>query len=387
MNRQALPEPDDKRSRAGVELCRPAWTAVEEFLAVSLVRRAALLDRVGIHHNFFELGGHSLLAMQIVSRGAVGTGNRANCPSELHSRPPTVAGLAQHIELVRKSGATRLPTIRLRRVSRDGTLQPSFAQERLWFFDQLEPGTSVYNIPWGLSLCGPLNVAALEGSLQELVRRHEVLRTTFAMINGQPQPVVLAGTEFRLILTDLRSLPAEEGEPAARRLTEEEAQRPFDLSRDLMLRAQLIRLGDQEHWLLWTMHHIASDGWSLDVFERELTSLYAAYLAGRPSPLLGLLVQYADYAAWQREWLQDEVLDQQLAYWKGQLAGAPALLELPTDYPRPVLPSYQSASQEIVLDEELTQALEDLSRRERVTPFMTLLAAFQLLLSLYSGQD
>jgi amino acid adenylation domain-containing protein len=383
VNRQALPAPDSGRPDLERSYVAPR-THLNKFLAQAWCD-VMRLERVGIHDNFFELGGHSLLAMQIVSR--VRSGLQIELSVRALFEAPTVAGLAERIENNGLSETARQPAVPLQRVARDRPLQPSFAQERLWFFDQLEPGSAVYNIPRGLRLCGPLNLAALERSLLELVGRHEVLRTTFATVNGQPQPVVLAPDQFRLVLTDLRSQSITEREAIARRLATEEARRPFDLSRDLMLRAQLLRLDDQEHWLLWTMHHIASDGWSLDVFERELAALYEAYSAGRPFPLPELPVQYADYAAWQREWLQGEVLDQQLTYWKTQLADAPGVLELPTDYPRPVVPSYQGAAQEILLDEELTEALEDLSRREMVTPFMTLLAAFQLLLSRYSGQE
>jgi amino acid adenylation domain-containing protein len=353
------------------------------------------IPQIGIDENFFEMGGHSLRVTLAIAHMWDRFDAAVTLP-DFFDRP-TIAQLGAILDrqlAVRvdqpRSRVRVVPPGQLRPVRpvrREGPLPASFAQERLWFIEQFESGTAVYNISWGRGLCGPLNVAALESSLQELVRRHEVLRTTFATVNGQPQPVVLAAPEFRLHQTDLRNLPAGEREAQARRLAQEEASRPFDLSRDLMLRAQLIRLDDQEHRLVLTMHHIASDGWSLGVFERELTALYEAYSAGRPSPLPDLPVQYADYAVWQREWLQREVLEQQLAYWKQQLAGAPAVLELPTDFPRPAVQSYQGATRELVLDANLTVALQELSRRENATLFMTLLAAWQVLLSRYARQE
>ncbi len=263
----------------------------------------------------------------------------------------------------------------------------SFAQERLWFFDQFEPANAVYNVPQVMRLHGSLNVSALERSLREIVRRQEVLRTAFTSVNGQPQIVVRDAAAFRLTVTDLQSLRESAKEAEARRLAIEESDRPFDLSHDLMLRAQLWLLGEQGHVLALTMHHIASDGWSLGVFSRELTALYAAYSSDHPSPLAELPIQYVDYAIWQRTWLQGTELERQLAYWKQQLSGAPAALELPTDFPRPAMQSYRGSSQELALSAELTQGLQALSRREGVTLFKTLLAAWQVLLARYSGQE
>jgi amino acid adenylation domain-containing protein len=275
----------------------------------------------------------------------------------------------------------------IRRVLRAGTIPPSVAQERLWFLDQLESSTAVYGVSWGLRLRGLLNVVALERSLREIVRRHEVLRTRFSMVDGSLEGVVHDPTEFSLSATDLRKVPDQDREAEARRLVKVEADQPLELSRGLQLRVRRIQLADDEHWLILTMHQVTPDETSMEILHRELAALYEAFADGRSSPLPELPVQYVDYGAWQRAWLQDEALDEQLSFWKRQLSGAPARLELPTDYPRPALPSYRGAVEEILLDETLSRALRDLSQREGVTLFMTLMAAFQVLLSRYSGQE
>ena len=262
----------------------------------------------------------------------------------------------------------------------------SFAQQRLWIIDQLEPGITAYNISVARLLKGRLSVSVLERSLNEIVRRHEVLRTSIATLDGKPVQVIAPKLTLTVPAIELSELPEAEQKLEVQRLAREEAQRPFDLARGPLLRASLLRLGDQEHVLLLTMHHIVSDGWSVGVLFRELAALYAAFSQGQPSPLHELSIQYADYALWQREWLQGEEMERQLAYWRRQLAGAPAVLELLTDRPRPAMQSFRGAKQSLVLPKDLTARLKDLSRREGVTLFMTLLAAFQTLLSRYTGQ-
>jgi len=285
------------------------------------------------------------------------------------------------------ASAARLTEFPLQRVSRDGNLPLSFAQQRLWFFDQLEPGSSAYNISTGFRLTGPLDVAALERSLNEIVRRHEALRTSFAVVDGQPVQVIAPAERFKLALVDLQKLPEAERETEARRLASEEAQGPFDLARGPLVRAGLLRLGEREHVLLLTMHHILSDGWSMGVLFRELSVLYEAFSNGDPSPLPELPVQYADFAVWQRQWLQGEVLEEQLSYWRERLGGAPPVLHLPTDRPRPAVQTYRGARKTLRLPNKLTDALKVLSRREEVTLFMTLLSAFKTLLCRYTGQE
>ncbi len=262
----------------------------------------------------------------------------------------------------------------------------SFAQQRLWFLHQFEPDSAVYNIPSAVRLSGALQLSALEATLSEIVRRHEVLRTRFVSIGGQPVQVIDDPRPVALLVTELDGLDAPERAAEVRRLIRAEARRPFDLAQGPLLRSRLLRLGAEEHVLLLTMHHIVSDGWSLGVLVREVAALYEAFSQGRPSPLPALAIQYADYAVWQREWLSGEVLARQLAYWRAQLAQAP-VLELPSDYPRPKLPSYAGAHFRFILEADLTARLQALSRREGVTLFMTLLAAFKVLLSRYTGQE
>jgi amino acid adenylation domain-containing protein len=262
----------------------------------------------------------------------------------------------------------------------------SYAQQRLWFLDQLEPGNAFYNITAAVRLSGKLERAALGASFQELVRRHEALRTHFSSVAGEAVQVIAESLELEWEEIDLRGLEESEREVAQSRLAQEKAQTPFDLAQGPLLRLSLLQLGEQEHVLLLVMHHIISDGWSLGVLMHEVAVLYQAYSEGKPGSLPALAIQYADYAAWQREWLTEEVLAEQLEYWRGQLAGVPALLELPTDRPRPALQSYRGATRSIVIGTELSTALQALSRREGVTLFTTLLAAFQTLLARYSGQ-
>jgi amino acid adenylation domain-containing protein len=269
----------------------------------------------------------------------------------------------------------------------DAVLPLSFAQERLWFLDQLEPNSPVYNIPMGLHLKGALNLSVVQRCLAEIIQRHETLRTRFEAVEGRPVQVIQPADSFEMPLLDLSGLPEPGREIEAIRLCVEETRLPFDLTRDLMLRCKLIRLGKEEHILFLNMHHIASDGWSVGLLIRELKILYQAFCDGKPSPLSELPIQYADFAVWQREWLQGEILDKQLNYWKKQLEGAPALLELPTDRPRPARQSYRGALLSCEMSGSLLPALVELSRREGASLFMTLLAAFQTLLHRYSGID
>jgi len=358
-------------------------TDIEEQLS-AIWREVLEINLVGIHDNFFDLGGDSLAAMRVMVR--LKETMLIELPIRSLFEAPTVAGMALRIQQT-DSGPTALRMIPFRAAPRDGNVPLSHAQERLWFLDQMEPDRAVYNIPRVVSLKGRLDVPSLEKSLREIVRRHEVLRTMIVAGNGRPEQIVAAAAEFKLRASDLRGLPEINRESLAHRLAMEETQSPFDLSRELMMRARLVTLGDEEHLFAVTQHHIASDGWSLSVFWRELSALYEAYSAGRPSPLPELSAQYADYAVWQMQWLQGDLLDRQLAYWKNRLAGAPAVLELPTDYPRPAVQSHRGAWHEFAVDHALMQALQVLSRQEGVTLFMTLLAVWQILLSRYSGQD
>ncbi|HZI20310.1 MAG TPA: amino acid adenylation domain-containing protein [Pyrinomonadaceae bacterium] len=274
----------------------------------------------------------------------------------------------------------------LRPVPRDGDLPLSYAQQRQWFLQQLEPGTGAYNMPNAVHVRGVLQVEALERAVTEVVRRHEVLRTVFAATDGRPSQVIRPPFPMRVEVADISHLGADEREREAARLSAAEAGRPFDLATGPLLRVGLVRLAPEEHVVLLTMHHIASDGWSMSVLVRELVTLYDAFAAGRPSPLAELPIQYADYAAWQQSWLRGEMLEAQLGYWKRQLQGAP-VLELPTDRPRPPVRTFRGGREDVRLRPELSAAIQALSLREGATPFMTLLAAWQLLLARYSGQE
>src|SRR5215213_8176246 len=262
----------------------------------------------------------------------------------------------------------------------------SYAQQRLWFLDQLEPGNPVYNVPTGVRLRGVLQLSALERSLNEIIRRHEALRTRFLTLDGEPVQVIDPELELRLEVVDLSTLNEHERETEALKLAHATAAGEFDLTTGPLLRATLLRLAAEEHILLLTMHHIISDGWSMGVLVREVGALYRAFSEGSASPLPALPIQYADYAVWQREQLTNEFLAEQLDYWREQLSGAPAVLELPTDHVRPAVKSYRGARERVELSVDLTAAVKALSREQGVTLFMVLLAAFKVLLWRYAGQ-
>ena len=262
----------------------------------------------------------------------------------------------------------------------------SFAQQRLWFLVQIEPDSPVYNIPNGVRLKGGFDIKVLERVINEIVRRHEILRTRFEAEDGEPAQVIEEWRPRRLEVEDLSNLTWEEREEVARQAANEEANTGFDLSRGPLLRVRILKLEEEEHVLLFTMHHIVSDGWSMGLLMREVGILYGAYLRNEVSPLPELPIQYADYAVWQREWLQGAALNNQLTYWKRQLART-SRLELHTDKPRPSIQTYRGASESFTLPVTLTRGLRELSRREGATLFMTLLAGFKALLSRYSGSE
>ncbi len=373
VDRQALPAPDATRQAA---LIAPR-TATEERVA-ALYAHVLNLEEVGVHDNFFDLGGHSLLATQVISR--VREEFQVEVPVYSLFEAPTVEGLAEYIDVQLRAGQTLKPS-RPERVPRDGALPLSYAQQRLWFIHQLDPLSPAYNVPLAVRLTGHLDVPALSATLTEVVRRHESLRTTFAIHNGEPHQLIHPPAEVELRITDLEDSILE-----AQRIADEEARLPFDLEHGPLLRVRLLRLSEEEHVLLVIMHHIVSDGWSMGVLVREVGLLYPALCAGAESPLEELAIQYADFAVWQREWLSGEVLDQQLSYWREQLAGAPAVLELPSDRVRPAVQSFRGADQPFVISERLTAALKEMSGAEGVTLFMTLLAGFKALLYRYTGQ-
>ncbi|MBA2682591.1 MAG: amino acid adenylation domain-containing protein [Ktedonobacteraceae bacterium] len=361
-------------------------TPLEEILA-SIWASVLRLERIGRRDQFFKLGGHSLQATQIVAR------LRELLHIELPVRTiydaPTIPALAAAIEKI-KQGARGQHMPPLQRVERTGTgtFPLSFAQQRLWFLDQLQPGSAYYNIPGAYSIKGSLDVAALEQSLNALVQRHEALRTTFALADEQPVQVIAPVLHVPLPVVELSAIgDASVQETEVARLVRAEARRAFDLQRGPLLRATVLRLQPGAHVLLLTLHHIVADGWSADIFFRELHLAYTAYVTGQPLVLPELPIQYADYAVWQREWLQGPIVEEQVAYWRTQLSGMPPALNLPTDHPRPAVQTFTGAMASFALSPSLTARLKALSQQEGVTLFMTLLASFQVLLARYSGQD
>ncbi|HYG65510.1 MAG TPA: amino acid adenylation domain-containing protein [Thermoanaerobaculia bacterium] len=372
VDRKALPAPQSAaRERAGAET---RLTEMQELLA-GIWSEVLGRGRVGAGDNFFDLGGHSLLATRVASR--VRTVLGVELPLRAIFEQPTVAGLAERVQAAQ--GIPQPPPIvPVSRDTPEGGLPLSFAQQRFWLLDQLKQDSAAYNIPLAVRMTGALQVGLLERVFAEMVRRHETLRTTFASREGSPIQVI-AAPRVELPVLDLSHLP--DPEERALGLSYEEAWRPFDLERGPLLRLVLLRLGERDHVLLLTMHHIISDAWSMGVLLREIGALLAA------SPLPKLPVQYADFAVWQRSWLQGEVLEAQLAYWRHQFAGAPQVLELPTDRPRPAAQTFRGASQKICLPPELSAAVHGLCRREGVTPFMALLAAWAVLLGRHANQE
>ncbi|HKG62290.1 MAG TPA: amino acid adenylation domain-containing protein, partial [Pyrinomonadaceae bacterium] len=387
--------PSGKIDRRSLRLLAQRSAAEEDVRTEALSPTAELLagvweavlgvEHVNAHDNFFDLGGHSLLATRVVSR--IREAFNLEIPLRRLFEYPTVSELAAHIdEQLRVSHAAALPPIRPQ--SQGHTRPLSFAQQRIWYWEQLQPGTPTYNLSSAFRLAGELDLAVFERSFNEIVRRHETLRTSFTVLDGAPVQVVAPKKAFRVSFMDLSSMPAAERETEARRLAVVEALRPFTLAKSPLLRVSLLRLSPQEHIAHVSMHHIVSDGWSLGLLVEEVTALYEAYHSGKPSPLPELPVQYADFAHWQQELLQpgSEVLTSQLAYWKKQLRDAPEL-ELPLDRSRPAVYDPRGALMPLHYSAELSQALKKLSRSEDVTLFMTLLSAFNVLLHSQSGQE
>jgi non-ribosomal peptide synthetase component F/acyl carrier protein len=341
------------------------------------------LDKVGRHDNFFELGGHSLLAVRMISRIREVLDIEVSI-SALFAHP----ALSEFARGAEDTGSVQnqLPS-RITPCERSERISLSFAQQRLWFLAQMEGVSEAYHISFGVRLTGKLDGVALRRALDRIVARHETLRTTFAFVDGEPVQRIASqeDSRFQLIEHDLRRHEEREGE--LDRLIAEEARTAFDLEQGPLIRGRLIRRAEDEHALLITMHHIVSDGWSMGVLIQELSALYGAFLCGEADPLPELPLQYADYAAWQRQWMTGDVLQQQADYWKTALSGAPALLELPADHVRPAEQNYAGAFARLELDEELTRGLKELSRRHGATLYMTLLAGWAALMGRLSGQD
>ncbi len=368
----------------------PPQGPVEEALA-EIFAGILRVERVAADANFFALGGHSLKAAQVASRVYAAFG--VEMPLRTLFEAPTVAALAARIG--RDGHGTQAPpeapavaALPTAGEPRGGGLPLSFAQQRLWFLDQLAPGSPVYNLPMEVALRGRLDAAVLTGAFGEVVRRHEALRTTFRTVAGEAVQVIAPHADgLGLPVIDLRSLPAGQREREASCLRAAEAQRPFDLGQGPLLRTSLLRLGTRHHKILLTLHHIVSDGWSMGVLVREVGALYAALLAGAPSPLPELSTQYAGFAAWQRRHLSGEYLESELAWWREQLAGMPPALELPADRPRPAVFSGRGAEHTFTIAAASLAGLTAFSRRHGATLFMTVLAGFLGLLQRSTGED
>ncbi|HYJ80694.1 MAG TPA: amino acid adenylation domain-containing protein, partial [Longimicrobiaceae bacterium] len=377
VDRLALPAPDPARD-ASAAYAAPS-TAVQAALA-EIWAEVLGVERVGVEDDFFALGGHSLRATQIAARVRERLG--AELPLSTLFAMPTVRELAQLVDGAGTQGAGGIP-----RAPRDGPLPLSFPQEAIWFFQQLAPGMRSYNFQATVRIRGALGVEALEGTLSEIVRRHEIFRTTFPAMEGAPVQVVHAPWTVRLPVVDLGTLPAAEREAELEARLAEEFRRPFDLAALPLARWTLFRLSGAEHVLLCVEQHLVHDGWSFGVFLRELTEIYPAFLRGEPSPLAEPPIQYADFAVWQREWMASPDAREQLDWWRRRLQGVPPVLELPADRPRPAAMSFRGHGYRLRLPAELYRAADEYSRARGVTVFMTLFAAFQALLHRYTGAE
>ena len=378
VDRKALPTPDAEA--LVTHMYEAPQGPVEEVLA-GIWQELLGVERVGRNDSFFDLGGHSLLAVQLMGR------MRRDLGQEIQLRElfdaPTLAAVASRLQQ-----ADEALTAPIELADRTKDLVLSWAQQRLWFLEQLEDLGSAYHIPAVLRLQGELDRDALQRSLDAILARHEALRTVFVRAeDGEPVQRVLPVQSFALAYHDLSQLAEAEKEQTRQALTEETLHRPFDLTQDILIRASLVKLDERDHVLNLCMHHIVSDGWSMGVLTRELGALYEAFSQGQENPLAALPIQYADYAQWQRQWLSGERLEQQVVFWRQELTGAPSLLELPTDRPRPQVQSFAGSMVPFELDEQITAGLNALARRHGATLFMVLQAGFAVLLGRLSGQD
>ncbi|MGO9451100.1 MAG: condensation domain-containing protein, partial [Candidatus Binataceae bacterium] len=379
--------------QALVDLCEQDPDSAREYVAPSNEIESAICqiwaellgcDRVGLNDDFFELGGHSLLASQVVSRVRKRLG--VELPLRRLFEAPTVAGLSQ--ALYRTDEGRRVSAKALVATPRDGRELPlSFSQERLWFLDQLVPESPFYNIATAVRVRGSLDAELLKASFGEIVLRHEALRVCFRSRNGRPFQVVSEETGLKIPSIDLRELSEEAKGLSVARLAQAEGRKAFDLTNGPLIRVTFLMLRDDDYVVLTTMHHIVSDGWSMEILFRDLAIVYRAFAAGRESPLSPLRIQYADFAIWQREWLSMGVLEEQLRYWREQLAGELPAVQLPTDRLRPRVQTYRGRIVPVGFSSDLSSSLARLSREENVTLFMTLFAAFAALVRRYTGQE
>ncbi len=382
VDRRALLETEISREDFELDYVAPRNQS-EEIIA-NIFSEVLKVNRVGALDNFFELGGHSLIATQVISR--IRDQFSIELPLRELFQSPTVEALAAAAEKARMQ-AKGLEAPPIVPVSRDQKLPLSFAQQRLWFLDQLEPGSSSYNIPKAVRMTGSLDIDALQNSLNEIIRRHEILRTAITTVDGEAELIIEEKLEITIPIIDLSHLNEDKRQSEVSTISQEEATKPFRLDQAPLLRATLLKLKDEDYIFLFTMHHIVSDGWSTGVFIKEIVPLYSAFTQGLPSPLPPLTIQYVDFAAWQRKWLSGKVLEEQLNYWKRTLGNGSPPLQLPTDKPRPVPLTSNGAHFNFKIDKKLSDQINAFCQRENLTPFMAYLAAFMVLLNKYSGQE
>ncbi|NET12210.1 MAG: amino acid adenylation domain-containing protein, partial [Okeania sp. SIO1H6] len=380
VDRKALPAPDELTN--SLEYVPPQNPTQE--IITNIFAGVLGITKVGIHDNFFSLGGHSLLATQVISR------IRQYLEVEIAFKTlfefPTAAELDQKLnELRATNSGLSLPPILPREHKQEFPL--SWAQERLWLLNQFEGSSAIYNISGAIRISGSLNINAFTQASSEIIRRHEILRSSFQTVNGKPIQVIDPEVTMNINMVDLQQHSETERETLLIQLAQKEAITPFDLEIAPLIRCTLLKLEPTEYLFLSTMHHIVSDGWSMGIFIQEFSNLYQAFCTGKPSPLPELPIQYVDFAVWQREYLSGAVLESQINYWKEQLDGAPELLQLPTDRPRSTVPTFRGSTQSLTLNTELSQKLQNLSRESGSSLFMTMLAGFQVLLQRYTNQD
>jgi amino acid adenylation domain-containing protein len=379
LDRKALPEPDLSRSEPEKDAI--THTPIQEILT-GIWSQVLSVEYIGINDNFFDLGGHSLFATQVISR--IRETFQIELPLRCLFESPTIRELSVSIEAeIKAQQNSQVPP--LVPVS-NGEIPLSFAQERFWLMSQIASNHAIYNDAVTLKINGQLNIPALEQSINEIVRRHQTLRTTFPIVQGKPKIAINPTLNVNLAILDLRELNAQERQEKALQIAKQEAIKPFDLAKSPLIRTTLLWLDSTEYILLLNLHHIISDGWSMGVWLEEITALYPAYSQGKTSPLPELKIQYSDFAVWQRQWLKGEELHKQLDYWKQQLESNLPPLQLPIDKPRPPQLSQQGKKIDFSLPLDLSKQLQQLSKQEGVTLFMTLLAAFKTLLYCYSGQ-
>ena len=385
VDRRALPAP--AKSDVPLEAnFASSNNSIEETL-VTIWSDILGVQPIGIHDNFFELGGHSLLLTQVMSRCRKAFSIKI--PLQSLFQKPTIAELAEIIAQSQAQSQQQDDVAQYQAIPRcqnRDNLPLSFAQQRLWLLDRLEPNSAFYNVPVAVRLKGNLNVSALQKALDELVSHHEILRTNYISEKGNLIQTIKAPQSVKLQIIDLQQYEHTQ-QDHLQKLLKQEIHRPFDLASDMMLRGCLLQLAPQQYVLLLVMHHIASDGWSIDILWEHLTELYSAFIENKPNPLAELPIQYADYAVWQKASLTNEVLERQLKYWKRQLMSVEPVLEIPTDRPRPPVQTYRGASQSVTISKALTRSLKKLCQQEDATLYMALLAAFQTFLCRYSGQE